>query len=277
MLNAILTIEDQLQIILGKIRQLPLKAFLKDRLLENVSGAISSFSQGNIQSAINSLSAIIEMILIRRTAPYLRIYDPLLADLEMLQQILIGLPLPYEGPQGPTGPAGPAGAPGTQGASGPVGPAGAPGTQGATGPAGPAGAQGLSAYAYIYNLPVQTVPLEAAVTFSNNGVIAGAITHTPGTAPVILGSAGDYAVWFYVADGGSNQFALFQNGAPVAGAIYGTASDAPNPGWVIISAAAGDSLTLVNHASFSEVGLLFPVGGTENNVNAAVLIEKISS
>ena len=187
-------------------------------------------------------------------------------------------PAGAQGAAGPAGAQGPAGDPGPQGPQGVAGPAG---TQGSTGPTGPAGATGperLTAYAYIYNLPVQAVELEAAATFSNNGVIVGDITHTPGTAPITLGSAGDYSIWFYVAAGGSNQFALYQNGVPVDGGIYATETGtSANPGRVIITAAAGDVLTLVNHTSFSEMGLLSPVGGTQINTNAAILIERIGS
>jgi len=133
----------------------------------------------------------------------------------------------------------------------------------------------LSAYAYIYNVGTQEVPLEADVSFSNNGVIVGGITHTPGAAPIVIGSAGDYAVWFYTAGGGSNQFALFQNGAPVAGAIYGTdTGTSANPGRVIISAAAGDVLTLRNHTSFTEIAVM-TAGGTQTSVNAAIMLERI--
>ncbi len=43
----------------------------------------------------------------------------------------------------------------------------------------PAGTQGLSAYAYIYNLDAEVVPLETDITFSTNGIPVG-ITHVLG-------------------------------------------------------------------------------------------------
>ena len=176
------------------------------------------------------------------------------------------------GATGATGPAGPRGA---------IGPAGATGATGAIGPAGATGAtgeQGLSEYAYIYNLAAQVVPLEEDILFSNNGVIVGTITHAPGTSTIMLGSAGDYAIWFNVAGVEPNQFTLFQNGAPVAGSTYGSgAGTQPNPGMVIITADAGDVLTLRNHTSAAAVTLQTLAGGTQINANASILIQKISS
>jgi hypothetical protein len=138
--------------------------------------------------------------------------------------------------------------------------------------------QGLSEYAYIYNLAAQVVALEADINFSTNGVIVGAITHAPGTTTITIGSAGDYAIWFTAAGVEPNQFTLFQNGAPVAGSTYGSgAGTQPNPGMVIITAAAGDVLTVRNHTSSAAVTLQTLAGGTQINANASVLIQKISS
>ena len=181
------------------------------------------------------------------------------------------------GPVGPIGSAGPAGATGATGDIGPAGPIGATGATGDTGATGATGPQGLSEYAYIYNLAAQVVPLEADVTFSTNGVIVGAIAHAPGTSTITIGTAGDYSVSFNAAGVEPNQFALFQNGAPVAGAIYGSgAGTQPNPGMVIVTAAAGDVLTLRNHTSAAAVTLQTLAGGTQINANASILIEKIS-
>lgn len=193
------------------------------------------------------------------------------------------------GTTGATGDAGIAGVTGATGATGATGVTGATGATGATGPTGAAGVgaagatgatgpQGLSEYAYIYNLAAQVVALEADITFSDNGVIVGTITHAPGTSTITIGTAGDYAVFFNAAGVEPNQFTLFQNGAPVAGAIYGSgAGTQPNPGMVIITAAAGDVLTLRNHTSAAAVTLQTLAGGTQINSNASVLIQKLSS
>nr|WP_315071292.1 collagen-like protein [uncultured Clostridium sp.] len=160
---------------------------------------------------------------------------------------------------------------GATGATGDIGLAGATGTTGAN------GLQALSAYAYIYNLDAEVVPLEADITFSNNGVITPGITHAPGTSLITLVDAGDYAVWFNAAGVEPSQFTLFQNGAAVPGSTYGSgAGTQPNPGMVIITAAAGDVLTVMNHTSSAAVTLQTLAGGTQINANASILIQKIS-
>ncbi|EIW20662.1 Collagen triple helix repeat-containing protein, partial [Pelosinus fermentans B4] len=191
------------------------------------------------------------------------------------------------GPTGATGDAGAAGATGATGATGDAGATGAAGDAGATGATGTTGATGatgatgllgLSEYAYVYNLAAQVVALEADITFSDNGVIVGAITHAPGTTSIVLGSAGDYEISFIVAGVEPNQFTLFQNGAPVAGSTYGSgAGTQPNPGTLIITAAAGDVLTVRNHTSAAAVTLQTLAGGTQTNVNASIRIALISS
>ncbi|MNP49887.1 hypothetical protein D3C76_1441050 [compost metagenome] len=84
-------------------------------------------------------------------------------------------------------------------------------------------------------------------------------------------------VWFYVTAIESNQFTIYQNGSPVPGAVYGTGGGTQtNYGMVIITAAAGDVLTLRNHTSASAVTLQSLAGGIQINTNASVLIEKVS-
>ena len=119
--------------------------------------------------------------------------------------------------------------------------------------------------------------IEADISFSSNGVIVGTITHAPGTSTIQIGSAGDYSVWFYANGVEPNQFTLFQNGAPVAGSVYGSgAGTQGNTGMVIITAAAGDVLTVRNHSSAAAVTLQTLAGGTQINSNASILIQKLS-
>ena len=163
---------------------------------------------------------------------------------------------------------------GATGATGPVGDIGPTGPTGATGATGPAG---LSEYAYIYNLDAQVVAIEDDISFSSNGTIVGTITHAPGTSTIQIGSAGDYSVWFYANGVEPNQFTLFQNGAPVDGSVYGSgAGTQGNTGMVIITAAAGDILTVRNHSSSSAVTLETLAGGTQINSNASILIQKLT-
>jgi len=178
---------------------------------------------------------------------------------------------------GPVGPAGPAGA---------TGPAGPMGLTGATGPAGPAGTNGLngtgsgsSEYAYVYNLSAQVVPLETAVTFSDNGIGTAGFTHGLGSSDITVINQGDYKVAFSVSGTEACQFALFINGVVVAESVYGSgAGTQQNTGQAILTLNANDVLTLVNHTSAAAVTLAAapPIGGTVTAVNASILIQKLN-
>jgi hypothetical protein len=170
--------------------------------------------------------------------------------------------------------AGPAGIQGVPGVPGPAGIQGPQGPQGVAGPAGPSG--GVSAFAYIYNIGAQVVPIEAAVAFDANGILLG-ISHAPGQAEMVVDSAGTYQISFALSAVEPNQFGLFVNGAPIAGGVYGSGSGTQqNNGQVMVSLAAGDVITLVNHTSAAAVTLQFLAGGVQANVNAAVHILKLN-
>ncbi len=166
---------------------------------------------------------------------------------------------------------------------GPPGPPGRTGLMGLTGPAGPTGATGpagggAAAYGYVYNNTAENVALEDSIDFDTNSQLLG-VTHQNGNDEVIVTAAGIYAVWFSVAAEQPNQFTLFVNNAPRTETIYGAGvGTVQNNGFAILNLAAGDRLTLVNHTSTAEVSLQSPAqsGGTQMNVNASLLIEKLA-
>ena len=179
-----------------------------------------------------------------------------------------------QGPKGNTGDTGPAGPQGPKGDTGSTGPAGPTGPTGATGPQGPA--NGLSQYGYIYNLGAQIVPLESDISFDTNGVLTTGITHTPGTSQIHVINTGDYMITFSVSSVQPDQFALFVNGVQVTGTVYGSgAGTQQNNGQAIITLGANDVLTLRNHTSSAGVTLQTLAGGTQTNVNASIIIEKL--
>ena len=138
-------------------------------------------------------------------------------------------------------------------------------------------AGGLSEYAYIYDVSGQSVEVEANVLFGNNGVMSAGITHTPSSDTITLVNAGKYVIWFHVAGTQSSQFALYQNTDVIVESIYGSGAGTQlSSGMVIITASAGDILKLKNHTSAASVTLQSLSGGTQNNVTASILIEKIS-
>ena len=198
-------------------------------------------------------------------------------------EIFIAIPtllLPAVGPTGPTGPQGPIG---PAGATGPAGPAGAAGATGPTGPAGATGATGptgpaggLSAFGYIFNNSAEVVAIEAPINFALNGPLLG-ITHAPGNAGVSITAAGTYAIHFSVTNVEPAQFTLFVNGAPVTNTVYGSgAGTQQDNGFAILTLQANDILTLVNHSSAAAVTLQTLAGGTQTNVNASLLIERLA-
>jgi len=162
---------------------------------------------------------------------------------------------------------------GPQGATGSTGNAG---VQGVTGATGPEGSNGLSQYAYVYNLGGEVVAIEADVNFDSNGLLTPGINHAPGNAGIEIVQAGIYAVQFSVSTTEPSQMAIFLNGGLVPGTIYGSgAGTQQNTGQAIFAVPAGGVLTVRNHSSASAVSLATPIGGTQENANASVVIEKL--
>ncbi|MEK4893948.1 hypothetical protein MHH74_28255 [Bacillus sp. FSL M7-0996] len=90
-------------------------------------------------------------------------------------------------------------------------------------------------------------------------------------------NAGDYKISFSVSGVEPNQFTLFLNGAPVTNSVYGSgAGTQPNNEQTILTLAAGDVLTLHNHTSAAAATLQSLADGTQTNVNASIVIEKLN-
>lgn len=182
------------------------------------------------------------------------------------------------GATGSTGSTG-AGVAGPTGATGTTGVPGTTGSTGATGATGSPGSSGLSEYAYVYNDAAQVVALNTDVTFNKNGVLTAGITHaagTPGDAGIAILNAGDYKVTFSVSGVVPSQMAVTVNGTVAPSTVYGSgAGTQQNNGQAIINVAAGDVLTLGNSISTAAVTLQTLAGGTQANVNASIVIEKL--
>lgn len=177
-----------------------------------------------------------------------------------------------KGHRGAKGARGPQGLQGAQGPQGIQGPAGAIGATGATGPPGGQ----VSAFGYVYNQAAEVVAIEAPVSFDSNGPLLG-ITHAPGNAGIDITSSGTYEVTFSVSGTQPGQFALFVNGAAATGTVYGSgAGTQQDTGQAILTLSADDVLTLVNHSSSAAVTLQTLAGGSETNVNASVLMQRLS-
>jgi hypothetical protein len=175
------------------------------------------------------------------------------------------------GSTGTTGSTGIAGSTGSTGAQGPTGPTGSAGSTGAT---GATGASGLPTYAYIYNTDGEAVALQADVNFDFSGPLNGFTHPTPAT--LVVGTTGVYRVEFILSVVEPNQFALTRNGVAVPEGIYGSgAGTQTNAGQLIVTLTAGDVLTLRNHTSAAAATMQIIAGGTEANVNASLLVERV--
>ncbi len=173
------------------------------------------------------------------------------------------------GATGLTGALGVTGATGVMGLTGATGTAGATGATGVTGPVGPGG----TTYGYFYNTLPQLVPISAPISLSTIGTQSN-IVMLP-SAIVVL-TAGLYEVAFSVSTVEPSQFTLFVNGIPAPGTTFGSgAGTQQNSGRALLSLNAGDQLTLVNFSSASAVTLQIFAGGTQQNVNASLLIRKL--
>jgi len=186
------------------------------------------------------------------------------------------------GPQGPLGPVGPAGPAGPTGATGPAGP------QGPQGPMGPPGIScfhggcGGSAtsdvYAAVYSTTSQSIPLEGAVAYNQNGIITSGITHTVGSPGIVIRTAGVYKIEVNVQTAQPSQFTIYVDGVAVPGATYGSfASSSIMHGEAFVSLSSGDVVTLVNHTSYGTVHLSTYVGGTAATTNASMILQRKNS
>jgi hypothetical protein len=154
------------------------------------------------------------------------------------------------GKRGPVGPTGPAGS-----GSGSTGPTGAAGATGATGAAG----AGLALNAAMFfgttagtgsdeNDYTGTVAVGAAVPFPQNGPSAGvtSVARASGTQ-FILGATGVYEVSWAVAFLEESQLQVALNGTGVfSTTTLSGAGTQINSNTVLISATAGDVLTIIN-------------------------------
>ena len=111
--------------------------------------------------------------------------------------------------------------------------------------------------------------------FDSTGPAVG-FTHTPGTSTITVGSAGVYLVNFSVSGTEPAQFGLTVNGVPVPATIYGSgAGTQQDNGEAIVALGAGDTLTIRNRSSAAAIGLASVIGGTQANVNASVILNRL--
>ncbi|SFX80060.1 hypothetical protein SAMN04487866_1273 [Thermoactinomyces sp. DSM 45891] len=147
---------------------------------------------------------------------------------------------------------------------------------------------GLSAYGQVYNLSTGitlTIPAGGNVPFSNNGVLNN-ITHTTGSADVILPQAGQYEINFQVSAVGAllgllAAFAVTVNGTVVPQStfainltgIIGLAAQIS--GSVIIDVPANATITLRNVSGVPVPLLDTLIGATTPLSNASMTLKRL--
>ena len=172
------------------------------------------------------------------------------------------------GPAGTNGAVGPTGATGATGPAGPIGPTGATGATGPTGPAGPEPQP--RAFAQPISTSGQTVEAGSPVAFDSSTAARG-ITSAPGATEVTVDEAGTYAVFASVTSTDPGTFAVELNGQPVPGGVL-PASGNTSAGAVIVNAAAGDRISVVNTGSGAANLPALPDGAA----NASVFIRQLA-
>jgi hypothetical protein len=209
-------------------------------------------------------------------------------------QGLPGIPGPV-GARGVAGAPGAAGAPGQAGAVGPIGPQGGqgipgapgaqgiPGVQGAPGVAGPVGPAGSGDSALFYALMPADNPFilfaAAPVEFPQNGPSTSSDILRAGlnsTTDFILATAGVYRVTFQVPVDQPGQLVVRINTVQVPYTVTGRATGSSVIGaTTLITAAAGDVLSITNTDNAVGGLGLTPFAGGNEPVSATLLIELV--
>ncbi|MDA2384109.1 NTTRR-F1 domain [Bacillus cereus] len=158
---------------------------------------------------------------------------------------------------------------------------GATGITGVTGVTGPTGIGELilTNYLYTFDTTNQAVTVGNAVVFNTNGPLVGAaLTHTVGTANIVINQVGTYVANFTLTAVQANQFSFVLNGVSIPGGRYGTGiNHIQTTGSVAFTVTTVPStLTLVNHTSTTgTVTLSNNEGGNLIGVSASISIFRI--
>ncbi len=107
------------------------------------------------------------------------------------------------------------------------------------------------------------------MTFDTAGTTQG-VTFTPGGSAATITEAGNYLVMPAVTPDAAGQFAVYQNGAPAAGGALANTGNTAS-GAVIVNAAAGDTVTLVNTGA----GAATLPATTAGEPNASLYIQRL--
>ncbi|HYH03409.1 MAG TPA: hypothetical protein VEC37_09930, partial [Bacillota bacterium] len=217
MTPASLEIQTLLQLIRGKILQLPVRKPLKDLFLENLVRAVDCLAREDF-TGLNSILGLLSNQItakIKNTESSPNIIEALLKEIYVLQQILVEITanatLPPLSTPSPTD----------------VLPANNP------------------EYGYFYNLgSSQHIAEGQSVTFSTHGPLSKNVHHTPGQAEIAIGLPGVYQISYFLNPVETNSvFELCLNQSPLPGSRLQQAGPAPLQGHGLTALGIAGSLT----------------------------------
>lgn len=109
------------------------------------------------------------------------------------------------------------------------------------------------------------------MTFDTVGATSG-VTFTPGGSAATVTDAGTYLVMPTVTPDAAGQFAVYLNGAPVAGGTLPNSGNTAS-GPVIVTAGAGDTITVVN----TDAAAATLADATTGAPNASLYIQSLAT
>lgn len=140
---------------------------------------------------------------------------------------------------------------------------------GPMGPAGRSAEAAPSAYAQFTNAGAQTVAAGDPIVFDAQNAATG-VTLAPSGTSIMLGEAGTYLIVPNINTETAGEFTVELNGAPVPGGAL-PANGTASAGAVLVNAAAGDSVSIVNTGA-DPVSLAAAANGAPN---ASVFVQRL--
>lgn len=134
--------------------------------------------------------------------------------------------------------------------------------------------------AYVFSqTTARTIAVNADTVFDGDVLSTPSIVHSSASPAVTVANAGVYRIAYTVSGSEPNQFALFANGVPLLGTVYGSgAGSQQNRGSAIVVLPSSVTVvTLRNYASPAAVTLATPVGGATANVMVSLVVEQVGS
>jgi hypothetical protein len=129
----------------------------------------------------------------------------------------------------------------------------------------------LRAFGNVFQIGTESIPVGSNITFGSNGPLFN-LTHTLGTAPIVVGLAGIYNIAFEINTSNNNpqDWAIQVNG--VNRAEFNAAGQSIT-GLATLALNAGDAVTINNIATVPDPAVL----RTTNTISASIYFNKVDA